>query len=91
MLNLVIQRRVEMGTLLQVFLGVGTGAGFFTGNVHAGSGWQGHGGGNGRSGDDGEEIQINVGDPCVRLIEWPGRPWNPTYARGLNLRNALKQ
>ena len=79
----VIQGGIEVGTLLQVFLGIGTAAGRFTGHVHAGGGRQGHGGGNSGSGDDGEEVQIHVGNPCVRLVGWPGKALEPNLRLGV--------
>jgi hypothetical protein len=72
-LGFVIQRGVEVGALLQVFLGVALGVGFFAGDFDVGTGWQYHGGRNGGSGDDGEEIEIHGGNPRVRLLGLPGR------------------
>ena len=77
LLGFVIQGGIEVGALLQVFLGVGAGAGFFAGQFHTGGRWQGHCGGNGGSGDDREEIEVHVGNPCVRLVEWPGKALEP--------------
>ncbi|MNP68520.1 hypothetical protein D3C76_1644900 [compost metagenome] len=42
--SLVIQRGVEIGALLQVFLGVALGVGFFVADFNVGAGWQGNGG-----------------------------------------------
>ena len=72
-----IQRRIEIGTLLQVFLGVGAGAGLFADDVHAGRSWQYNSGGNSGGGDDREEIEVHVGNPCVRLVEWPVEALEP--------------
>jgi hypothetical protein len=72
-LGFVIQRGVEVGALLQVFLGVALGVGFFVGDFDVGTGWQYHGGRNGGSGDDGEEIEVHGGNPRVRLLGLPGR------------------
>ncbi|CAI8893387.1 hypothetical protein EMIT0215P_30220 [Pseudomonas serboccidentalis] len=66
-LGFVIQRGVEVGALLQVFLGVALGVGFFAGDFNVGTGGQRNGGGNGGSGDDGEEIEVHGGNPRVRL------------------------
>jgi hypothetical protein len=72
-LGFVIQRGVEVGALLQVFLGVALGVGFFAGDFDVGTGWQYHGGRNGGSGDNGEEIEVHGGNPRVRLHVLPGR------------------
>ena len=71
-LGFVIQRGVEVGALLQVFLGVALGVGFFAGDFNVGTGWQCDGGGDGGSGDDGEEIEVHGGNPRVRLACLPG-------------------
>jgi hypothetical protein len=63
----VIQRGVEVGALLQVFLGVALGVGFFVADFNVGAGWQGNGGGNGGSGDYGEEIEVHAGVPRSQL------------------------
>jgi hypothetical protein len=58
-LGFVIQRGVEVGTLLQVFLGVALGVGFFVADFNVGTGWQCNSGRDGGSGDDGEEIEVH--------------------------------
>jgi hypothetical protein len=71
-LGFVIQGGVEVGALLQVFLGIALGVGFFAGDFNVGAGWQHHGGGNGGSGNHGEEIEVHGGNPRVRLACLPG-------------------
>ena len=78
MLGFVIQRGVEVGALLQIFLGVALGVGFFAVDLEVGTGWQNHGGGDGGSGDDGEEIEVHGGNPRVRLACLPGWAVEPT-------------
>jgi hypothetical protein len=71
-LGFVIQGGVEVGALLQVFLGIALGVGFFAGDFNVGAGWQHHGGGDGGSGNHGEEIEVHGGNPRVRLACLPG-------------------
>jgi len=59
-LGFVIQGGVELGALLQVFLGVALGVGFFVADFDVGTGWQGNGGRDCRSGDDREEIEVQI-------------------------------
>ena len=66
-LGFVIQSSVEVGALLQVFLGVALGVGFFAVDFNVGAGWQHNGGGDGGSGDNREEIEVHGGNPRVRL------------------------
>jgi hypothetical protein len=79
-LGFVIQRGVEVGTLLQIFLGVALGVGFFVADVNVGAGWQGYGGGNGGSGDYGEEIEVHAAysSKSVGLFARWGRKANLT-------------
>jgi hypothetical protein len=71
-LGFVVQRGVEVGTLLQVFLGVALGVGFLVADFNVGAGWQGNSGGNGGSGDYGEEIEVHAGVPRSQLACVPG-------------------
>jgi hypothetical protein len=71
-LGFVIQGGVEVGALLQIFLGVTLGVGFFAVDFNVGTGWQYHGGGDGGSGNHGEEIEVHGGNPRVRLACLPG-------------------
>jgi hypothetical protein len=71
-LDFVIQGGVEVGALLQVFLGVALGVGFFAGDFNVGTGWQYHGGRDGGSGNHREEIEVHGGNPRVRLACLPG-------------------
>ncbi|CAI8786903.1 hypothetical protein EMIT0P395_190029 [Pseudomonas sp. IT-P395] len=71
-LGFVIQGGVEVSALLQVFLGVALGVGFFAVDFNVGTGWQHHGGGDGGSGNHGEKIEVHGGNPRVRLACLPG-------------------
>ena len=75
MLDLVIQCGVEVGALLQVFLGVRVGAGFSIADLNAGTGWQSHGSRDSGSSDDGEEIEVHGGNP--REFSWLACPGGP--------------
>lgn len=66
LLGLVIQSGVEVGALLQVFRGVALGrADFLICGFDTGTGWQCNGGGDGRRGDDGEDIEVHDAYPGV--------------------------
>ena len=67
-----IQSGVEVGALLQVFLGVALGVGFFLADFNVGAGWQSNGGGDGGSGDYREEIEVHGGIPRIQLACLPG-------------------
>jgi hypothetical protein len=71
-LGFVIQGSVEVGALLQVFLGVALGVGFFVAYFCAGAGWQCNGSGNGGGGNYGEEIEVHGGNPRSQLACLPG-------------------
>ena len=60
-MSFVVQSGIEVGALLQVFLGVSRG--FFVANHGVGAGWQGHSSGDGRSSDDGEKIEVHCDNP----------------------------
>ena len=83
MLGFVVQRSVEVGALLQVFLGVALGTGFFFADFNVGTGWQGNGSRDSGSGDNGEEIEVHGGNPCVRLVGWPGKALEPNLRLGV--------
>ena len=61
-----IQGRIEIGALLQVFLGVGRG--FLVADQGGCAGRQGHGGRDGASGNHGEKIEIHDDNP--RRFSW---------------------
>jgi hypothetical protein len=71
-LGFVIQGGVELGALLQVFLGVALGVGFFVADFDVGTGWQRNGGGDGRSSDDREQVEVHGGIPRIQLACLPG-------------------
>ena len=71
-LGFVVQRGVEVGALLQVFLGVALGVGFFVADFNVGTGRQGNGGRDGGRGDYGEEIEVHVVIPRSQLACLPG-------------------
>ena len=71
-LGFVVQRGVEVGALLQVFLGVALGVGFLVADLDTGTGWQGNAGRDSGSGDDGEEVEVHGGIPRSQLACLPG-------------------
>ena len=71
-LGLVIQCGVKVSALLQVFLGVALGVGFFIADFNVGVGWQRNGGRDGGSGDYGEEIEVHGAVPRIQLACLPG-------------------
>ena len=63
-----IQRGIEVRTLLQVLRGVTLGrTDFFVGGFDTGTGRQCNGGGDGGRGDDGEDIEVHDGVPRMRV------------------------
>jgi hypothetical protein len=73
-LGFVIQRGVEVSALLQVFLGVALGVGFFGADFNVGAGWQSHGGRDGGRGDYGEEIEVHA---VFLEVSWLACPVGP--------------
>ena len=91
MLRLVVQRSVEVGTLLQVFLGIALGRRFTLAELDMGVGRQDHRSRNGGSGDDREKVEVHGADLEVCGLKWPLGAVVQTYAAGAAHRNSLQQ
>ena len=91
MLRLVVQRRIEVGTLLQVFCGVAEGGGFALADFNLGVSRQYNRSRNGRSGDNREEIEVHGADLEVCGLKWPFQAVVQTYAARAAHRNSLQQ
>ncbi|MNJ68754.1 hypothetical protein D3C77_650290 [compost metagenome] len=90
-LRLVVQRGIEVGALLQVFLGVAEGGGFTLADFNLSMSRQGNRSRNGRSGDDREEIEVHGADLEVCGLKWPLQAVVQTYAAHAAHRNSLQQ